>query len=183
LLRELSLHILDIAENSVQARAKNIEVGVEENRKTDRLRINIKDDGKGMNTDQLAQVTNPFFTSRTTRKVGLGIPFLKEAAEATNGYLKIESDEGIGTTLKVEFQRSHIDRMPLGDLESTYLNLLVGYPDIHWILRYKLDKKEFFLDDQNLKKELADIPLSDPTVLTYLKNLIYNGIKEARSVD
>jgi signal transduction histidine kinase len=99
LFRELSLHILDISENSVQACAKNIEVSVEENIATDRLRIIIKDDGKGMNADQIILVTNPFFTSRTTRKVGLGIPFLKEAAEATNGYLRIESQEGSGTTL------------------------------------------------------------------------------------
>ncbi len=183
MLRELSLHILDIAENSVQAKAKNIEVSVEEDQANDRLRITIKDDGKGMNAERLAQVTDPFFTSRTTRKVGLGIPFLKEAAEACNGFLKIKSAEGIGTTLHVEFQRSHIDRMPLGDLESTYLNLLIGYPDVHWILRYKMDKKEFVLDDQLTKKELADIPLCDPTVLAYLRNLISDGITKARTAD
>jgi anti-sigma regulatory factor (Ser/Thr protein kinase) len=180
-LRELSLHILDIAENSVQAEAKNIEVSIEENITTDRLRITIKDDGKGMNAERLAQVTDPFFTSRTTRKVGLGIPFLKEAAEACNGFLKIVSSEGIGTTLEVEFQRNHIDRMPLGDLESTYLNLLIGYPAVHWILRYKMNKKEFLLDDQLIKKELGNIPLSDPIVLSYLRNLISNGIIEARA--
>jgi hypothetical protein len=181
LLRELSLHILDIAENSVQANAKNIEVSVEENISNDKLRMTIKDDGKGMNTEQLAQVMDPFFTSRTTRKVGLGIPFLKEAAEATNGYLKIESTKGIGTTLDVEFQRNHIDRMPLGDLESSYLNLLVGYPHVHWILRYKNDKKEFLLDDQIIKKELAGIPLSDPLILAYLRDLITKGIHSART--
>jgi hypothetical protein len=183
LLRELSLHILDIAENSVQAKANNIEVSVEEDNANDRLRITIKDDGKGMNAERLAQVTDPFFTSRTSRKVGLGIPFLKEAAEACNGFLKMESAEGIGTTLDVEFQRSHIDRMPLGDLESTYLNLLVGYPDVHWIFRYKMDKKEFLLDDLLTKKELVDIPLSDPVVLSYLRKLISNGIIEARTAD
>jgi anti-sigma regulatory factor (Ser/Thr protein kinase) len=180
LLRELSLHILDIAENSVQAKAKNIKVSVEEDSESDRLRIVIKDNGKGMNPQSVAQVTNPFFTSRTTRKVGLGIPFLKEAAESCNGYLKIESSEGIGTTMEVEFQRSHIDRMPLGDLEGTFLNLLVGYPDIHWIFRYKFDKKEFILDDGLIKKELVDIPLSDPTVLSYLRNLISDRINEIR---
>jgi anti-sigma regulatory factor (Ser/Thr protein kinase) len=179
LLRELSLHILDIAENSVQANAKIIEVSVEENISTDKLRMTIKDDGKGMNAEQLAQVMDPFFTSRTTRKVGLGIPFLKQAAEATNGYLKIESTKGIGTILNVEFQRSHIDRMPLGDLENSYLNLLVGYPQVHWIFRYKKEKKEFLLDDQIIKKGLAGIPLSDPIILTYLRDLITKGIHSA----
>jgi anti-sigma regulatory factor (Ser/Thr protein kinase) len=180
LLRELSLHILDIAENSVQAKAKNIKLSIEEDSVSDRLRIVIKDNGKGMNPQSVAKVTNPFFTSRTTRKVGLGIPFLKEAAENCNGYLKIESAEGIGTTMEVEFQRSHIDRMPLGDLESTFLNLLVGYPDVHWIFRYKFDKKEFNFDDGLIKKELVDIPLSDPTVLSYLRNLISDRMNEIR---
>ncbi len=180
MLRELSLHILDIAENSVQAKANKIKVSVEEDSVSDRLRIVIKDNGKGMNPQSVAQVTNPFFTSRTTRKVGLGIPFLKEAAESCNGYLKIESAEGIGTTMEVEFQRSHIDRMPLGDLESTFLNLLVGYPDVHWIFRYKIEKKEFILDDGLIKKELVDIPLSDPTVLSYLRNLISDRMNEIR---
>jgi hypothetical protein len=180
LLRELSLHILDIAENSVGAKAKNIEVCVVEDTKSDRLQIMIKDNGKGMNPQSVAQVTNPFFTSRTTRKVGLGIPFLKEAAESCNGYLKIESAEGIGTTMEVEFQRSHIDRMPLGDLESTFLNLLVGYPDVHWIFRYRMDNKEFILDDGLIKKELVEIPLSDPIVLSYLRKLISDRMDEIR---
>jgi anti-sigma regulatory factor (Ser/Thr protein kinase) len=183
LLRELSLHILDIAENSVQAKAKNIEVSIEEDTESDRLRIVIKDNGKGMNPQSVAQVTNPFFTSRTTRKVGLGIPFLKEAAESCNGFLKIESSEGIGTIMEVEFQRSHIDRMPLGDLESTFLNLLVGYPEVHWIFRYRKDKKEFILEDDLLKKELIGIPLSDPTVLSYLRKLISDRMNEIRVVN
>jgi anti-sigma regulatory factor (Ser/Thr protein kinase) len=183
LLRELSLHILDIAENSVEANAKNIEVSVEENTVSDRLRIVIKDNGKGMNPESVAHVTNPFFTSRTTRRVGLGIPFLKEAAESCNGYLKIESAEGIGTTMEVEFQRSHIDRMPIGDLENTFLNLLVGYPHVHWIFRYKMDTKQFILDDGLIKRELVDIPLSDPTVLSYLRKVISDRMNEIRIVN
>jgi hypothetical protein len=183
LLRELSLHILDIAENSVQAKARNIRINVEEDTASDRLQISIKDDGKGMNLEKLAQVTDPFFTSRTTRKVGLGIPFLKEATEDCNGSLKMDSVEGVGTSLHVEFQRSHIDRMPLGDLENTFLNLLVGYPDVHWIFQYRKDKKEFLLDDQLIKKEFSDIPLSDPTILSYLRQLISGGIRETRSAE
>jgi hypothetical protein len=183
LLRELSLHILDIAENSVQAKAKNIEVSVGEDTVSDRLRIVIKDNGKGMNPESVAQVTNPFFTSRTTRKVGLGLPFLKEAAESCNGYLKIDSAEGIGTKIYVEFQRSHIDRMPLGDLENTFLNLLVGYPEVHWIFRYRKDNEEFILDDGLIKKELVDVPLSDPTVLSYLRKLISDRMNELINED
>jgi hypothetical protein len=179
LLRELSLHILDIAENSIQAKAKKIEVSVFEDSAFDRLRITIKDDGHGMSIEKLNRISDPFVTSRTTRKVGLGIPFLKEAAEACNGFLRVNSIEGEGTTLEVEFQRSHIDRMPLGDLSGTFLTLLVGYPQIHWAFRYQNDHKEFLLDDQDLKKELSGIPLSDATVLAYLKKTLDEGIGAA----
>ena len=111
--------------------------------------------------------------------MGLGIPFLKEAAEDCNGFLKVHSIEGKGTTLEVEFQRSHIDRMPLGDLAGTFLTLLVGYPQIHWIFRYLNDHKEFSLDDEDIKNELSGIPLSDATVLAYLKKTLNDGIGTA----
>jgi anti-sigma regulatory factor (Ser/Thr protein kinase) len=180
LLKELSLHILDIAENSVQANAKNVMIKVEENTNKDILRFEVKDNGKGMNAVQLAQATNPFYTSRTTRKVGLGIPFLKEAAEACNGSIKINSKEGIGTTIQVEFQRNHIDRMPIGDLENTFLNLLIGYPDIHWIFQYKFDEKEFNFDDKPVKQELNGLSMSEPIVISFLRKAITKGLAEAR---
>jgi hypothetical protein len=176
LLRELSLHILDIAENSVQAGAKTIEIEVKEDTKLDRLRIQVKDDGRGMSKEKMENLSDPFVTSRTTRKVGLGIPFLKEAADACNGYLKIESTIGKGTQVEVNFQRSHIDRMPLGDLAGTFLNLLVGYPEVNWIFNYQKDEKIFHLNDTDLKKELAGIPLSDATVLSYLRETIEDGV-------
>lgn len=176
MLRELSLHILDIAENSVQAGAKTVEIEVLEDTKQDRLKILVKDDGRGMTEEKMERLSDPFITSRTTRKVGLGIPFLKAAAEACNGHLKIESAIGKGTELEVEFQRSHIDRMPLGDLAGTFLNLLVGYPDVNWIFNYQKDEKDFFLNDQEFKNELAGIPLSDATVLSFLRKTINEGI-------
>ncbi len=175
-LRELSLHLLDIAENSVNARAKNIDILVSEDSRSDRLTMMITDDGIGMDAETAARVTDPFVTSRTTRKVGLGLPFLKMAAESCGGFLTLESKKGVGTRVKVEFQRSHIDRMPLGDLASTFLNLLVGYPDINWILNYRKDEKNFCLNDQELKKELFGIPLSDATVLSFLRKTIVDGI-------
>ena len=176
MLRELSLHIMDIAENSVQAGAKTIEIEVVEDTLQDRLKILVNDDGRGMTKEKMDKLSDPFVTSRTTRKVGLGIPFLKAAAEACNGHLKIESEIGKGTKVEVEFQRSHIDRMPLGDLAGTFLNLIVGYPDINWILDYRKDERDFYLNDQELKKELSGIPLSDATVLSFLRKTIENGI-------
>ncbi len=100
----------------------------------------------------MANLSDPFVTSRTTRKVGLGIPFLKAAAEACNGHLRIESAIGKGTEMEVEFQRSHIDRMPLGDLQDTCLNLLIGYPNVHWMFEYQKDQNHFYLDDHELKR-------------------------------
>jgi len=174
-LRELSLHILDIAENSVSAGASKIEISVNENLNKDELIIKITDNGKGMSAEKMKNLADPFITSRTTRKVGLGIPFLKAAAEACEGSFDIRSEIGVGTEVEVHFRHSHIDRMPLGDLKSTWLNLLVGYPNVHWVLDYAVNINTYRLDDQPIKEILIGIPLSDPQVIGYLKNEIANG--------
>lgn len=180
-LRELALHVLDIAENSVQAGAKNITIRIKEDESKDRLVLEILDDGKGMDEDAVQKVIDPFITSRTTRKVGLGIPFLKAASEACNGNFHIESEVGKGTKVFAEFQRSHIDRMPLGDIQNTILNLIIGYPKVHWSFEYILNGKSFFFDDQPVKEILEDIPLSSPEVITYLRDSISQGINLART--
>ena len=163
-MRELSLHLLDIAENGVSAGAQNITITIVEDLRTDRLKLAVEDDGRGMDAAMVEQVTNPFITTRTTRKVGLGIPLLKLAAEMCNGGLTVESTPNVGTTVNVDFQRSHIDRMPLGDVAGTMLSLLVGWPQVHWVLRYRVDDEEFVFDDAPIKEELGDLPLSDPEV-------------------
>jgi hypothetical protein len=180
-MRELALHLLDIAENSVAAGARMIRVSVAEDLKKDRLKMSVEDNGKGMNEEMVARVTDPFVTSRTTRKVGLGIPLLKAAAEACNGYLRITSAIGQGTRLEAEFQRSHIDRMPMGDLSGTLLELLVAWPQIHWIFEYKQDGTEFYFDDEPIKKELGDVPLTEPGILSYLRQTLQEGLKDAQS--
>lgn len=175
-MKEIALHILDIAENSINAGAKNIKVIVEENLVDDRLRAAIEDDGKGMDPETAARITDPFVTTRTTRRVGLGIPLLKAAAEACNGRLTIDSTVGQGTTLAVEFQHSHIDRMPLGDLPGTLLTLLVGYPDIHWLFHYTVNNQKFIFDDAPIKQELEGISLTEPGILAYIRNLLNESI-------
>lgn len=181
-MRELSLHLLDIAENSIAAGAKNITITIREDTTADRLYLSVQDDGKGMDEEMVRKVTDPFVTTRTTRKVGLGIPLLKAAAEACNGWLKIHSKVGEGTLVEVEFQRSHIDRMPLGDIAGTFLTLLVGNPQIHWVFRYSVDQETFELDDQQIKQELQDVPLSDPLVLSYLRELLESNVQSLRSI-
>lgn len=177
-LKELSLHILDIAENSVNAGAARVEISVIEHIKKDTLTILVRDNGKGMDAETVRKITDPFITSRTTRKVGLGLPFLKAAAEACQGGMTIKSQPGVGTDIEVTFQRSHIDRMPLGDLQGTFLSLLIGYPQVNWVFKYQINDHKFELDDKPIKESLEGIPLSDPTVINYLKELISNGIKE-----
>lgn len=181
-MKELSLHILDIAENSVNAGASKIEISVTENLNKDELIIKIIDNGKGMSAEKMKNLADPFITSRTTRKVGLGIPFLKAAAEACEGRFGISSEIGVGTQVEVHFRHSHIDRMPLGDLKGTWLNLLIGYPKVHWILDYSVNSKTYKLDDQPIKEILNGIPLSDPQVIGYLKNEIANGFDSVKDI-
>ncbi len=175
-MRELALHLLDIAENSVSAKADTIRISVEEDHVTDRLRMSVADNGAGMTPEMVERVTDPFVTSRTTRKVGLGIPLLKAAAEGCDGGLTIQSALGQGTCVAVEFQLSHIDRMPLGSLASTILTLVVGSPEVHWIFTYTVDGQIFEFDDQPVKETLAGLPLSEPAVLAYLRDCLETGI-------
>jgi anti-sigma regulatory factor (Ser/Thr protein kinase) len=180
-LRELALHLLDIAENSISAHAKTIRIRVEENTLIDRLRIRVIDDGIGIDADRIARVIDPFVTSRTTRKVGLGIPLLKAAAEACNGSFSIQSEPGKGTQVEVEFQHSHIDRMPLGNLESTILTLMIGSPEVNWIFCYNNNGQEFVLDDAEIKETLAGVSLSEPSVLKFLREYLSEGIADVKA--
>jgi hypothetical protein len=186
-LREIALHILDIAENSVTAGAHAIEIDVEEDLPNDGLKILIRDDGRGMDDQLLALVANPFTTSRTTRKVGLGIPLFKAAAEACEGHLLIQSKPGQGTTVEALFRRSHIDRMPLGDLAGTWRILLIGFPDIQWLFRYRAliqagaEAVEFLFDSEPVKRELGDVPLTEPSVLAFIREMLQQGVKEVQN--
>lgn len=175
-MREIALHMMDIAENSISAGATRIVVRVEENTARDRLKISIEDNGRGMDDELVARVIDPFVTSRTTRRVGLGIPLLKAAAEACNGYLRINSALGKGTRLEVEFQRSHIDRMPLGDVAGTMLSLMVGSPQIHWVFQYSVDGNVYVFDDAPVKQELEGVSLTEPAILTFLRESLQDGV-------
>jgi hypothetical protein len=180
-VRELALHLLDIAQNSVAARSRNITISVIENTAADRLQLAVEDDGIGMDADTVQRVVDPFITSRTTRNVGLGIPLLKAAAESCKGFLKIQSQPGVGTRVDVEFQRSHIDRMPLGDVGETFLTLVIGCPEIHWRLVYQFDQDQFEFDDAEIKQTLEGVPLSEPSVIGYLRGYIQQGIAQLQA--
>lgn len=179
-MRELALHILDIAENSISAGASQINITVSEDLEKDRLTITIEDNGKGMDTETLERINDPFVTSRTTRKVGLGIPFFKAAAEACAGGLNIQSQPGVGTKVDVNFKHSHIDRMPLGDLVCTLLTLIIGSPHIHWLFEYRINNCTFIFDDEPIKQILDGVPLSEPTVMKFIRETLEEGIQDVR---
>lgn len=169
---EISLHILDVTNNSVKANANLIEIYVEIRQDDDKLSVIIKDNGHGMSQDTINKVTDPFFTSRTTRNVGLGIPFFKLSAEATGGDFIIKSKKGSGTTVKATYKLSHIDRMPLGDINSTIQTLVVFNKDIDFLYEYKVDGESFRLDTKEFREILGDIPFDHPEIYVYIQKYL-----------
>lgn len=151
-MEDLSLHILDIVENSIRACAKKIEIKIIEEKKKDLLTIEIIDDGKGMDEKTLKNVLDPFFTTKNTRKVGLGLSLLAQSAEESGGSIEIESKPGQGTKVKATFGYSHIDRKPLGDIYESLKVLIIANPDINFIYKYQKDDVGYRLDTKEIKK-------------------------------
>jgi hypothetical protein len=180
---ELSLYVLDITMNSVRAGASNIAIELIE--EGDWLDFTVRDNGCGMTEEQLSRLENPFFTTRTTRKVGLGIPFLKMLAEMTGGYVKVTSvhesqGDDHGTVTLARFGRNHIDFLPLGDMVETVKTLIQGSPEIHFTYRHKTESGEVTLDTADLREVLGeDISLAEPEILTWIGSFLgeqYEGI-------
>ena len=158
-MEDLSLHILDIAENSVAAKADRIEIRIVEDKEKDWLSIEIIDNGTGMDKDTIKKALDPFYTSKTVRRVGLGLSLLSESAKAANGKLTIESEKGKGTRVRAEFQFSHIDRKPLGDIDQTIITLVMGNPDIDFFYEIKKNNHTHRVDTRTIKTELKEIPI------------------------
>jgi anti-sigma regulatory factor (Ser/Thr protein kinase) len=177
-MKDLSLHILDIAENSINAGAKRIDILIDENIKKDLLTLKISDNGKGMDKKFKNMVTDPFVTTRNTRKIGLGIPLLKYSAESANGSLSINTVKGKGTTITAKFQRSHIDRKPIGSISETLIMLVAGNPDIDIGFIHKKNGFNFKFSSNLLKKGLSSNNLSQTEFLFKIKNKLneYNNI-------
>jgi hypothetical protein len=181
-MREIALHLLDIAENSVAAGSRNISIHVHEDLVHDLLSASVIDDGRGMDAETAQQVQDPFYTTRTTRNVGLGIPLLKLAAEQAEGRFSLQSEPGKGAWVEAEFRHSHIDRMPRGDLSSTFLTLLISHPQIDWTFLYRVTdrskaSRDFLFESAELKDQLGDISLTEPEVLTFVRGMIEEGIE------
>lgn len=170
-MKELSLHILDIAQNSISAGCTRLDLSLREN--GDRLTLKIADDGRGMPPEFLARVTDPFTTTRTTRKVGLGLPLLRLAAEQTGGSLSIESTVGVGTTVTAVFDASHIDCPPLGDIALTVSLLVQGAPDVETTYAHSTPRGAFLFDTRTLRAVLgSEVSLAEPEVAVWMKDYI-----------
>jgi len=177
-LRELSLHLLDIVENGLSAGASLIEMTVEEDRRADSLTISVSDNGRGMPPEKLKNPADPFITSRTVRKVGLGLSLLAAAARRCNGRLVIDSLPGKGTKVSASFQHSHIDRSPLGDVAGTLATLIMGNPDVDFAYTHRIDGNEFSLDTREIKADMPDLSLQDPAVIVHLTETIRTNLNQ-----
>ncbi len=168
-MRELSLNILDIAQNSISAGASLTEIVVNENTKEKTLLIGIYDNGCGMTEEQVKSVIDPFFTTRTTRKVGMGIPLFKMSCEQTGGTFTIESEKGVGTKITAIYKTDSIDFTPLGDIASTIVTIVSMNADKDFLYRRVLDDKEFIFSTVEIKKILEGVPLSEPSVMNWIE--------------
>ncbi len=175
-MRELSLHILDILQNAVEAGARRIALTIEEDSAADRLAITVQDDGKGMPAELAVRVLDPFATTRQTRHVGLGLPLLAAAAERAGGRVEVRSEQGVGTTVVATFQLRHWDRAPLGDVPGTLLAVLLGQERVELVYLHRVDGREFHCDTTTLRQALGEVPLAHPRVRAWLRECLEEGV-------
>lgn len=180
-MKELALHILDLAQNSLTAGADLIKITVNESLTSDILTITLEDNGCGMDAVQAKEVKNPFVTSRTSRKVGLGIPLMLAACQRCEGNLIIESQKNVGTKLIATFKHSHIDRAPIGNMAETIVCLLIGADHINFIYSHIVNLEKFLFDTREIRQTLGEeVPLSSPEVLDWVKDYINEGLSNLR---
>ena len=174
-MKELSLHILDVAENGISAGADRIEIEVIEDREQNRLQLVIADNGRGIPRDQIDRAMDPFYTSRTTRRVGMGLSLLNAAARQCGGHMGIDSDEGKGTRIMAEFVHDHIDRAPVGDMAGTMISLIMGSPGVEFEYRHEVDGRQFVLSTREIKAALGGRPVTDSAVFQYIMETLRTG--------
>jgi hypothetical protein len=175
---ELSMHILDIAQNSLAAGSTRVEIRIQEDLPADVLVIEVRDNGRGISGAMLPRVTDPFVTSRTTREVGLGLPLLKEAAERCEGCVEVRSAEGRGTTVVARFRLDHFDRAPLGDMGETMGILISANPDVDFLYEHRVDQRIYIMETREMRQVLGSIGLDDPSVLDFVRQDIRMGLKK-----
>lgn len=176
MLPEISLSILDLVQNSIKASASLIKIDIKILK--DIMHVTIEDNGCGMSNKELKKSTDPFFTTRVTRKIGLGISFFKQASEITGGMFHIDSKESAGTIINATFNLNHIDCIPLGDINSTIHLLITSNNDIDFLYTYSFNDVSFCLDTREMRRHLDDIPLYSPEISTFIKEYLYENKNE-----
>jgi anti-sigma regulatory factor (Ser/Thr protein kinase) len=182
-MKELSLHIIDIAQNSIRADAKEVQLTIVENMLENRLIITIEDNGRGMNKETLEKVLDPFYTSRTTRKVGLGLSLFRQAALGCDGDFSVTSEENKFTVVKAEFKYDHIDRVPLGNMPDTIATMIMSFGDTRLIYRHTINAETFTFDTKEIKEVLGEeVPLVSTEVVQWIREYIQEGLEEIMEV-
>lgn len=181
-MKDISYHILDIVQNSIHARATHVTISITEDDMKGTLELMISDNGCGMSAEMLQQVVDPFFTTSVKKKVGLGLPLLKQNAELTGGHFQLESVPEKGTIVKAFFYKDHIDMIPMGDLALTMRTLISADPEIDFVYRHSLGDKKFELDTAEIRKELEGIALNNPDVLKYISGFMHSNL-DALTID
>ncbi len=179
-MKDLSLHILDIVQNSLRAEASFIEIYIEESVLNNTMCITIRDNGIGMGKYLLKKVTDPYFTTRTTRKVGMGIPLFRQSAEMAGGNLRIESKKGKGTTIQVNFIFDHIDRPSLGDVVGVFCIMVQANEKIRFLYQHKTDKGDYLVDTKEIKNALGESSFNDPKIMQLIKEMITENLKDIK---
>lgn len=172
---ELSLHILDVIENAVEAGASRIRLQIDENLESDLLTIEIVDNGRGMSGEVMKKALDPFYTSRVTRHVGLGLPLFLEAARRCDGGLSIQSEPGRGARVQATFRHSHIDRAPLGNVPSALLAILLSERAVDIEYNHRVGDRSFHFDTREIREELGEVPLTYPTIRDWLLQELREG--------
>jgi hypothetical protein len=177
-MKELSLHILDIVENSTNAGASRVKISINENLEDNTCSIDIEDNGKGMTERELEQALDPFYSTRTTRKIGLGLSLFKQAIEQCEGQFSIYSQVGIGTKVSAKYQLNHIDRKPLGDIAGVLIQLICSFPEIYFIYQHSTGKGTFIFDSKEINETLGDVSVSDKNIRNFLNEMIHENLHE-----
>lgn len=178
IMQELSMNILDIAQNSIRAQADLVEISIIKSTSDNTMVITIKDNGYGMTQEQVERVENPFFTTRTTRPVGLGVPLFKMSAEMTGGSFRIDSRVNEGTDVVATYVLNHIDLMPIGDMASTMVSLISVNPEIDFTYTYQIDDRDFCLDTREVKQILEGMPVNSAPVLSFIKEFVEENTQQ-----
>ena len=180
-MRELSLHIMDIVENGISAGATLIRITITEDIKANRLKIEIRDNGRGISREKMEKVMDPFYTTRTTRRVGLGLSLFKEASKRCEGEFRLTSEEGKGTEVLATFRRNHIDLAPLGDMAGSLTSLIMGNPEVDFLYTHRVDEEDLVIDTREIKNALDGLTINDPHVIKYISDTIRESITDLRA--